>query len=316
MKKSLLFVAAVMAAFSASAQTESGFISASASAGTLTSKTELCKSTNVTMKAAWDDTYKETAMAAGTDLVNQVLIDGTAYSMPSGLQGSTNPGENTLLKGGQQSGAVFQFDVAADGILYVFGKLSYNKNYYVWEGDVANGAGLAVAYTFKGAIATSGDVVSYTLPADANGYYAGMGYDNDFNVAVTDGVLTNSNPSYDNGTQYLSAAGYTKDNNTFAGMIPAESWASGNALGVIAFPVYKDVSYFVNACGSKLTSNGFVFIKDAKSIASISFAKEGTDAIAAPVVASSNKVVKTVENGKVVISANGVKYNVAGVRVK
>ena len=51
-------------------------------------------------------------------------------------------------------------------------------------------------------------------------------------------------------------------------------WGSDNALGVIAFPVYVNSekgngTYTVNACGSKITCNGFVFIPGATSMAAI-----------------------------------------------
>jgi hypothetical protein len=46
----------------------------------------------------------------------------------------------------------------------------------------------------------------------------------------------------------------------------------------------------------------------------LSVAGESTG-VTAPVAVSAVPV-KSIENGKIVISANGVKYNVAGVRVK
>lgn len=284
MKKSLLFSAALFSAAMANAETESAFIDAEALLGADAKETavavaagkELCKSASVTMKAAWDDTYKIVAMCGDGDAeaAKSVTIDGVKYDAVTGIQGQTNPKENNLTSGGQQTGAVFQFDVTADGTLYVFSKISYNKQYYVWEGDVANNKGMMVAYTLKANTASDGTEVSYTLPADENGYYAGMGYNEEGVAALTeDGKLAKSNPAYDNGTAINFCVTFTKNDVVSQGIINESSW-NGNALGYIAFPVYKEAgTYYVNACGSKVTCDGFVFIPgDPTAIASVNAA--------------------------------------------
>ena len=262
MKKLLSLLSATCVVMAANAQTESAFMDPVALLGeeaattpvSVAGGTVFCQSANVKMKAAWDDTYKIVGLVGENDAVKAITIDGVTYQLPTGVQGQTNPKENSLLTGGQNSGAVYKFEVTADGYLYVFGKLTYNKNYYVWEGNVANGAGMAMSYSMTAYTVSDGTQVGYTLPADELGYYAAMGYNN-FDVSVANFT---SNPTYDDGTKYNAA-----------GTI-ADDWTTGNALGVIAFPVYKDPGqYYINACGSKLISNGFVFISGATASATI-----------------------------------------------
>ena len=298
MKKLFTFAAMVAITMSASAQTESAFLDAEALLGadaaktpvSVNAETEFCSTSNVTMKAAWNDTYIIVGLTGESDAANKVIIDGVTYDMPTGIQGQTNPKPSDLVSGGQNSGAVFKFDVKTDGVLYVFGKLSGNKSYYVWEGDVANAQGQPVAYTMKAQPVGGGDPVGYTLPADDLGYY----------------VIGNG---YDNGTAMATASWCVdvyKGLTWGADINPTKTWGStwtgGNALGVIAFPVYKEAaSYFVNACGSKITCNGFVFIPGAKSIGNISFAGAGTGINGITVDGADN--------------ANAPVFNLAGQRV-
>lgn len=304
MKK--IFTLAAMAAMTlcASAQTESAFMNAQELLGnpedpnakvSLTSGTEMCKSASVTMKAAWDDSYILQGLAAETDAANKVVIDGVTYDAPQGVQGQSNPKPADLLSGGQNTGAVFEFDVTQDGILYVFGKLTGNKSYYVWEGDVKNGQGMPVAFTmFAQPVAEGSAAVKYTLPGDKDGYYVvGSGYDNAKGYATAslccDVFAGDALASLPEGTDVTKSWG--------------TRWTAGNALGVVAFPVYKDAEkYFVNACGSKMTSDGFVFVPGATTISAVTFTKGGgetgiNDAVAAKA------------------DANAPVYNLAGQRV-
>ena len=298
MKKLFTFAAMVAITMSASAQTESAFLDAEALLGagaaetpvSVNAETVFCSTSNVTMKAAWNDTYKIVSLTAETDAANKVIIDGVTYDMPTGIQGQNNPKPSDLVSGGQNSGAVFKFDVKADGVLYVFGKLTGNKSYYVWEGDVANAQGMPVAYTMQAQPVGGGDPVGYTLKGDANGFY----------------VIGNG---YDNGTAMATASWCVdvyKGLTWGADINPTKTWGStwtaGNALGVIAFPVYQDAAtYFVNACGSKITCNGFVFVPGATSIGNISFAGAGTGINGITVDGADN--------------ANAPVFNLAGQRV-
>ena len=298
MKKLFTFAAMVAITMSASAQTESAFLDAEGLLGVdaaitpvpVNAETVFCSTSNVTMKAAWGDTYKIVSLTAETDAANKVIIDGVTYDMPTGIQGQNNPKPSDLVSGGQNSGAVFKFDVNADGVLYVFGKLTGNKSYYVWEGDVKNAQGLPVAFTMQAQPVGGGDPVGYTLKGDADGYY----------------VIGNG---YDNGTAMATASWCVdvyKGLTWGADINPTKTWGStwtaGNALGVIAFPVYRDAAtYFVNACGSKITCNGFVFVPGATTIGNISFAGASTGINGITVDGADN--------------ANAPVYNLAGQRV-
>lgn len=304
MKK--IFTLAAMAAMTlcASAQTESAFMDAVGLLGegatskenavSLKAGTEMCKSASVTMKAAWDDGYILQGLAAETDAANKVVIDGVTYDAPQGVQGQSNPKPADLLSGGQNTGAVFEFDVTQDGILYVFGKLTGNKSYYVWEGDVKNGQGMPVAFTmFAQPVAEGSAAVKYTLPGDDSGYYVvGSGYDNGKGYATAslccDVFAGDALASLPEGTDVTKSWG--------------TRWTAGNALGVVAFPVYKDAEkYFVNACGSKMTSDGFVFVPGATTISAVTFTKGGETGISNAVAEKAN--------------VNAPIYNLAGQRV-
>ena len=298
MKKIFTF-AAMFACVAASAQTESAFVDATALLGEgasetpvqVNAETELCKSENVTMKAAWSDTYKIVSLTGESDAANKVVIDGITYDMPTGIQGQSNPKPSDLVSGGQNSGAVFKFDVKADGVLYVFGKLTGNKSYYVWEGDVANGQGMPVAFTLQCQPVGGGDPVGYTLPGDDMGYYVlGSGYDNGSAMATASWCV-----DVFKGLTWAADVDPTK---TWG-----STWTAGNALGVIAFPVYAEAGqYFVNACGSKVTCNGYAFVKGATAIGNISFTKGGDNT--------------AVENFTVdAANVNAPVYNVLGQRV-
>ena len=315
MKKIFTLVALATFAFAANAQTESAFVNAEELLGAEAAETAapvesgkvLTSSASVDMKAAFDDTYKIVSLWGEADAVNKVSIDGVEYEMPMGIQGQVNPKENSLKNGGQQSGAVFQFDVKEDGFLYVFGKFACNKNYYVWEGDVRNSVANAVAYTMTAAQANDGKVVGYTLPGDDLGYYVvGTGYDDGSKFLAADQC-----------TEIFKVDGVTAEN------VPASKsctvWNnSGNALGVIAFPVYKEAKeYYVNACGSKVTVNGFVFVKGATQIANVTFAKgESTGINNVAAVSAKKAAKKAIVNGRLVIEKNGKQFSVAGAQIK
>lgn len=262
MKKSLLLSAVLGMAAAANAQTESAVMDIAAlgigsDAVAVAAGTELCSSANVIMSAAFDCDYKSSAMSGSEDPVRSLSIAGVTYELPAGVQGQTNPSPNSLTNGGQQAGAVFKFEVKADGVLYVFAKLTYNKNYYVWEGDVVNSAAMPVAYSLQAYPVATGTKTGYTLPGDEFGYYEmGTGYD--------DGTM------YYQAAQCIAVANGGAAVDAEGNKLYDASWASGNALGVIAFPVYAEAGeYYVNACGSKVTCNGFVFIPGATEIAEI-----------------------------------------------
>lgn len=312
------FAAMAAIALSASAQTESAFVDAvgllgadaATTAASVTAGTEVCKSENVVMTAAFDDTYKVVEMTGADDPSNQITIDGVTYNMPTGIQGQTNPKVNNIAdKGTGLAGAVFKFEVKADGVLYVFGKLTGNKQYWAWEGDVENGTAEVVGYTLQGSLIGSADKpeiigksVKYTLPGDEMNWYAvGNGYDNGKVLADASWCTE----------VYAGLPGWGDANATNTwGTI----WPLGNALGVIAFPVYAEVGkYYVHATGSKVTSNGFVFVKGATTISDVTYSKGESTGIA-NINAENVKAapVKVIKNGQIMIG----DFNIAGQRVK
>ena len=90
-----------------------------------------------------------------------------------------------------------------------------------------------------------------------------------------------------------------------------------NGLGVIAFPVYAGSSYYVNACGSKMSLAAIAFETEAVTVK----VSDGTNEIElytreAVTTAVENveavKVNKVIENGMLIIEKNGVRYNALG----
>lgn len=281
MKKTITLVAALALAMGAYAQAEAGWVDVTPlpekDKAAVPGGTVIATTANVTMSLAFNDDWGRSGVTDNEDAVNTVTIAGTAYPMPAGgAVGSSNPKESDLMHGGQNSGAVFKFDVKADGWLYVFGKIANNKSYYVWEGDVPNAIAEPVAYTLKGVTKKDGATeVSYTLPGDEEyGHYQiGMGYD-------TGTALYSAGCCYDVATD--------TENPALGSGGAGVKWSSGDLLGVIAFPVYVNpetgvTPYYVNACGSKMASTGYVFIPcdpTSTPCAEISFSKtEGEAAI-------------------------------------
>ncbi len=81
-----------------------------------------------------------------------------------------------------------------------------------------------------------------------------------------------------NGSTLLQAAAMVA---SLSGQECAWSKTGNNGLGVIAFPVYEGAYYNVNACGSKITCDGFVFVPGAEEdpLATIAATKDESTAI-------------------------------------
>ena len=147
MKKQLLLAALIFGAASANAQIETITVdgsaaSLSADASAVTAGTVLGNSDNVTVKAAYDDSYK--VVSCAFQGYNNVIVNGKSLGFGDGVQGSTNPTGHKLVDGETSTpptaGAVIQLDVTKDGYIVVVSKLSSNKEYYVWEGDATYAA--------------------------------------------------------------------------------------------------------------------------------------------------------------------------------
>ncbi len=350
MKKQLLLLSALAMGGATFAQTESAFVDAETLLGTGAAKTAVnvdagtvvCKSNSVTMSTAYATTYKIVSMSADGDAVNQIKIDGVVYDAPKGIQGQDNPNPNSIAAP-QTTGAVFRFTTKANGMLYVFSKLSYNKNYFVWESESEEfGAAAGIMpYTLCAFDAKTADEYRYTLPTGTDDYYeignvkceenswsrtyiyyayskdesvtpkpyqklkiTWEDYENNLdkwnrgkegvadsiNALVKANKLTLCEKEADgadgnlcseiknNGSTLLQAAAMVA---SLSGQPCAWSTTTSNGLGVIAFPVYEGAYYNVNACGSKITCDGFVFVPGAEEdpLATIAATKDESTAI-------------------------------------
>lgn len=253
MMKSLLTLFAVASVSSlAFAQQQSAFVDADAFVGARAAGDTVCKSDDVTMSLTFAETYKKTSLTSEGCVVNQVVIDGQKYMFGDGVTGANNAKEADL-KQAATKGAIFQFDVSADGYLYVISRLSSTKAVYL-----ADGCADTVRYAYSASLfdLATGDNFAYTLPSleDKPGVFS-----------IYDGVkklLTAADTNYVDNTKSLSvakcyaAAGGVKD-------MPA------NTCGVVAFPVKAGGVYLLYGGGTKITCSGFVFIPGATGLATV-----------------------------------------------
>lgn len=299
MKKFFLLSAMACAAMAVSAQTESAFIDAEAvgigsDAKAVAAGTVLASSSSVTMKAAYDCDYKTVAMNGEADAYKTIVIDGVEYAnLATGVQGQTNP-TNTKKATTQQPKdyAIFQFDVTADGMLYVFSKLSANKQYYVFEGAYTEETPSAsVAYTIVGGDQLAGDkVYNVAMPADKDGYADYSGY----KAAETIGA------------PFLCDLMGIREGET-VGTTTFEDAQKATVLGVAAFPVYKEAgTYYFMAVGSKVTCDGFVFVPGADKIAAVEIKGGDASAIASVNAAAANAQIFNMLGQKVGANAKGL----------
>jgi hypothetical protein len=290
MKKSLLSLAAVVVALGASAQAEEVFIDAesididAANAGGYV----VAQSDNVVVSLPYSlSTYKTTALAGSDDPYNTIAINGVEYRAVAGLT-ATGDGVNPVnpsLDDAASGGCVFQFDVKKDGYLVVFGKLSSNKNYYVWEGLSGQGA-TPVAYTLG--MNYDDDKIVFSMPADADGYIDETAADIDLYCNLTG--------------RKTQTPGYIYANGGDA--------ASKNGLGVLVFQVWEEAeNYLVCAQGSKISCDGGVFVTEEPT----QIALVGNDGVK-DLIGTYNSGVSNISVDKV-YDENAPVYNVMGQRV-
>lgn len=147
----------------------------------------------------------------------------------NGVQGSDNPkdadGSNPGISLKEPiQGAVVQINAAADGYCYIVGKLSSNKNYYVFEEGSPIGFTLAM------------EIKDDRFPANKIAY-----------TAVGEGEYNTLPDNF-----------YTSWPVCVALNDPTATTA-GNGLGVIGFEVYEGCQYLVGAGGSKLSWCGVYY---------------------------------------------------------
>ena len=235
MKKVLLSAVAIMAAMSLNAQemcqVNADALGVGSDAVALDPGTVIASSDNVTISAAFADTWKKVTVNGPkvNESTFQTVTYGTLEMKGDGIQGQSNPkdaaGNNPATPVSVPAeGSVFKATVNNNGFLYVIHKASSHKNYTVFED------GAALAYKFV--MATDGaalpKVFGYDLAADADkDGYLPSGY----TIAWPEVI-------------------YTKDET---------SAVKTNGLSVIKFPVFKGSTYFFNACGSKMSLLGCFF---------------------------------------------------------
>ena len=289
MMKSLLTLFAVASVSSlAFAQQQSAFVDAAAFVGARAAGDTVCKSDDVTMSVAFEDTYKTTSLTSEGDVVNQVVIDGQKYMFGDGVQGKNNAKEAELKKT-VSKGAVFQFDVEADGYLYVISKVDAGKAYYVADN---NGPTVGFRYAYSASVfnLSNGDNYAFTLPSLENN--PGV-----FSICDSTGLTVANEAFLEAGKNNKLAPSDT----CYTAAGGDKTW-SGNASGVIAFQVEKGKSYLLYGGGSKITCSGFVFIPGDTELATIKAEK-----------AEVENAIKNVTIDE--LDANEPIYNILGNRV-
>ena len=249
MKKQLLLGALLMGAVCANAQIEKIVVDGSAAglgteAAAITAGTVLGSSDNVTVKAAYDDSYK--VVSCDFKGFNNVIVNGESFGFGKGVQGSTNPAGQKLVDAETStpptSGAVLQLEVKKNGYIVVVSKLSSNKEYYVWEGDATWAAPVAYSLYMDWSAAANAEhpTITYSWPAEPEyGYLDFAAADLDKYVDMTTGKALWPE-KVEMGVDFEKLG--------------------KNGVGVIVFPVSAEAgSYLVQAAGSKISVSGVIF---------------------------------------------------------
>ena len=266
MKKQLLLGALLMGAVCANAQIEKIVVDGSAAglgdeATAIAGGTVLGSSDNVTVKAAYDDSYKLVSCAYKG--FNNVIVNGESFGFGDGVQGSTNPAGQKLVdlesSSAPNAGAVIQIDVKKDGYIVVVSKLSSNKPYYVWEGDATFASPIAYSLYMDWSDAGIADhpTITYSWPAEPEyGYLDFAAADLDKYVDMTTGKAR---------WPEKVVLGADADN------------VKKNGVGVIVFPVAAEAgSYLIQAAGSKISVPGVIFSENPITDLQITGADEDT----------------------------------------
>lgn len=287
--------------------------------------------TTVELKNAFAVSYQRVGLNANAYVSLSLGEDEIIKDGQWGIQGNDNPkdkdgGNPALTLLAPVQGAVFQIDAKADGYAYVFHKASSNKHYTVFE--LYNGEATALGYEFamitcpagKEALKSKTDWLAGIMCSDI----------------ITDSLITYS-PSTDE-DNYVNAPiefpeiHMLKDHEVYGHLADSASIVKNgayaqNGLGVIRFPVEANTSYYVNACGSKM-SLACVALATAEEAAKLNVTvTDGTNVITLlePVEAPAEgifnatetvKATKIIENGQVVIIRGDVRYNALGTVMK
>lgn len=303
MKKIFIFAIAVAASMSANAQV---FSLNAEQILTGLGATDPTVATRLAAGAVFADNDVFTLKAGAADSYKAVTVDANGYNTITfgtdvmdcstmGIQGASNPKDDATQNPGQTfkapvSGAYFALTTKASvpetgGYIYVVHKASSNKNYTVFE------EGTIAPYTFamqidptKNANAQpTGNVLSFTLPADAEGYYDTTNGPINWPIQIVNGSTE------------------------------ATITSAGNGLGVIMFKVYPEETFIFNACGSKMSLKGIYYSATPVETVTISGPEvEGVKPADVTLIgggAGINNIAADAHN------ANAPIYNLAGQRV-
>ena len=275
------------------------------------------------VKNAFSTSYQRVGLNANA--YTTLTMNGSNIVVPDqwGIQGNDHPkdadgGNPALTNVAPSQGAVYQIDVKQDGVIYVFHKASSNKHYTVFE--IYGTEATSLDYDFamitcpgtaeanKGKVEwlagvlckdiITDSLITYNPAADGDGYVIENGI-----VFPEIPLLREDVPTYGK----IADSTLVQKNGAYA----------RNGLGVIAFPVYANTSYYVNACGSKMSLAAVAFETEAVTVK----VSDGTNEIElytreAVTTAVENveavKVNKVIENGMLIIEKNGVRYNALG----
>jgi len=203
-------------------------------AATIAAGTVVGTSEHLTMSIAFDDQVK----SAACKMKNAGFLIGGAEVKHNGISGTNNPKiDGTNMPAAPtmpNSGFCIQIKPTADGYVYVCGKLSSNKAYYVLE----EGVGIGYELSMYCDNATDSRFLPVVITVD-----------NDTQETI-DGVTFNSR---------------TGDVDQVEKIVLGSEWTSAiklNGEGVIKFPVVADCTYTVFAAGSKISVCGAVFSTD------------------------------------------------------
>lgn len=228
MKKQILLLAAAFFAATTNAQVlqinaeELGY---TGDTQDVAANTALRSNDAIDLSIAFGDQVKATDCKGNT--YNEIIFDDANSLLTSGgITGSNNPKDadggnpgTTLVK--PASGFVMQIVAKSNGYAYVVGKLSSNKNYYVFE------EGSAIGFKF------CMEVIDDRVPNKVISYEA-LG-EGEYNY-ITDANWCN-----------WPIRVYLND---------TEAATAGNGVGVIGFPIFEGCTYLVGAGGSKISCAG------------------------------------------------------------
>lgn len=282
---------------------------------------------SIELKNAFATTYQRVGLNANAYVSLSLGEEEIIKADQWGIQGNDNPkdantGNPALTLLAPTQGAVFQIDAKADGYAYVFHKASSNKHYTVfelWKSDAT-----AIGYEFS----------MITCPSGKKNDGKKVAWLKDVEVItlVTDSLITYS-PTTD-ADNYVTAPiefpeiAFLKEFGEYgkiadSTLVQKNGAYCQNGLGVIRFPVEAGTSYYVNACGSKM-SLACVALATAEEAAKLNVTvSNGTNKITLlePVEAPAEgifnateavKATKVIENGQVVIIRGDVRYNALG----